>query len=427
MVLALSLAGCGTRVAGAAPGGGTPVRSTAAPSVTGVGAGVPAAALGFSRYPDAVQWPSVSDYVPPGEGLQQLLPAGSCVLGIGTYRNGYRSVGANWKSSPGCTRLTLSPAPGSGDLASGGDGPPAESGGWNGGGVYGQAVVRWTDGSLIAVTGDVDRVYPDGRAEQLADLGLPVPANPNSESEDQGEVSTAIRIGDRLLIGGGEMLSEVYHPVLWASDDAGATVSRVALPVPSGPDAHAGIAALAADGRTVVAVGAGASNAYTNAPEGQLAIWYSTDAGSHWTVHSVDGLPAGSTMTGVVRLRGGWLAYGSISHYGSPDRPLVLTSTDGSSWKRTDGPGMGLGDLVAATVDASGRPVLVGSRTIPAQKPDTSPTYCGAVWVGDSSAADWRRGVLSCDATPPTAVATLSDGRVLIAGNRDLWLGRPTS
>ncbi|QMU66816.1 hypothetical protein [Streptacidiphilus sp. P02-A3a] len=428
VVLALSLAGCGTQVAGAPSGAGSGTASAAASasaSASAVAPGVPAASLGFTRYPDSVEWPSVSDYVPPGEGLQRLLTDGSCVLGIGTFQNGYRSVPVNWASGPGCTRLTLSPTPGSGDPAAGGDGPPAATGGWNGGGVYGQAVVRWTDGSLIAVNGEVDRVYPNGRDRRLADLGLPVPANPNSESEDQGEVSTAIRVGNRLLIGGGEMLSEVYHPLLWTSDDVGATVHRVPLPMPSGRAADTGVGALAADGATVVAVAAGASNAYSNVPQGQLATWSSTDAGAHWTVHTVDGLPAGSTITGVVRLADGWLAYGSIVHYGDPDRPLVLTSTDGSSWKRSDGPAMGPGDLVAATVDAAGRAVLVGHQTIPATRADTSPSYCGAVWVGDGSAADWRRGALGCGAEPPAAVTTLSDGRVLIAGNRDLWLGRP--
>lgn len=417
--LALSLAGCGTQVAGAPTSSGP-----ASASASASGSPAPAAVLGLTRYPNAVQWPSVSDYLAPGEGLQQLLADGSCVLGIGTYRNGYRDVGVNWKSGPGCTRLTLSPAPGSGDPAAGGDGPPAETGGWNGGGVYGQAVVRWTDGSLIAVNDDVDRDYPNGKAKRLADLGLPVPANPNSESEDQGAVSTAIRVGDRLLIGGWELLSGVDHPVLWTSDDVGATVRRV--PLPPGPAGHTGVGALAADGATVVAVADGSSNAYTNAPQGQLVTWSSTDAGSHWTEHTVDGLPAGSNITGVIRLKDGWLAYGSIVHYDDPDRPLVLTSADGSSWKRSDGPGMGLGDLAAATVDASGRPVLVGHQTVPARQANTSPSYCGAVWLGDASGADWRRGALGCDAAPPTAVATLPDGRLLIAGNRTLWLGRPT-
>ncbi|MBC3839340.1 hypothetical protein GXW82_01365 [Streptacidiphilus sp. 4-A2] len=293
--------------------------------------------------------------------------------------------------------------------------------------MYGQAVVRWTDGSLIAVDGDLNRVYPNGKLRRLADLGLPVPENPDSESEDQGEAGTAIRVGQRLLIGGGEMLSEVYHPLLWVSDDVGATVRRVALPVPSGPDAHTAVGALAANGNSVVALAASASNAYTNAPVGQLAIWYSTDAGSRWTVDSVGGLPAGAVMTGVIRLRNSWLAYGSIVHYGSPDRPLVLTSTDGRSWQRNDGPGMGLGDLVAATVDQAGQPVLVGSQVLPKQQANTLSTYCGAVWVGDGKAADWKRGALSCDTAPPTAAATLPDGRVIVAGNRDLWLGRPTT
>ena len=104
----------------------------------------------------------------------------------------------------------------------------------------------------------------------------------------------------------------------------------------------------------------------------------------------------------------------------------MLTSTDGDSWKRTDGPGMGQGDLTAATVDASGQPVLVGSQRMPTPV-NTDPSYCGAVWVGDAGGADWHRGALGCDAAPPTAAATPADGQVLVAGNRDLWLGRPES
>ena len=71
------LAACG----GTSPGGWTDDRS----GRTGLGE-VPATDLGFVRHADAVQWPSASDFVPPGEGLRMLLPDGDCVRAIGTFR-----------------------------------------------------------------------------------------------------------------------------------------------------------------------------------------------------------------------------------------------------------------------------------------------------------------------------------------------------
>ncbi|WP_328447838.1 hypothetical protein [Amycolatopsis sp. NBC_00438] len=39
-----------------------------------------------------------------------------------------------------------------------------------------------------------------------------------------------------------------------------------------------------------------------------------------------------------------------------------------------------------------------------------------------SAGTSWQRGDLGCSGSPVTAAATLADGRVLLAGNRDLWV-----
>ncbi|WP_042373772.1 hypothetical protein, partial [Streptacidiphilus neutrinimicus] len=392
--------------------------------------GTPAALLGFTAYPGAVQWPGASDYVAPGEGLRTLLPDGSCVLGIGTYANGYRDVPANWRIAAGkkdCTELRLSPAPGSGDSAAGSDGPPAADGGWNGGGVFGQAVLRWSDGSLIAVADRVTRFDAHGVTEkELATLGLPVPANPDSESEDQGSVHAVARSGGRLLIAGELYLSRVEHPVLWTSDDVGATVRRVSLPAPTAAFTASPITGLATDGPDVVAVGGIASNYFNRQPDGRLPVWYSADGGAHWSLSQAAGIPPGTTVIGVVRAHGLWIAYGGVYQAGSPDQPVVLTSSDARHWQLSDPHALGNGDVVAATVDATGRPVLVGSEPIP-QGVAKRPRYCGVLWLPADDGApggNWRRVSLGCGTEPPTAATTLADGRVLVAGNRDLWLGR---
>ncbi|MEU4557476.1 hypothetical protein AB0F72_03755 [Actinoplanes sp. NPDC023936] len=53
--------------------------------------------------------------------------------------------------------------------------------------------------------------------------------------------------------------------------------------------------------------------------------------------------------------------------------------------------------------------------------PDQRPEYCGVVWIGDDN-PPFKRVELGCGDSPPQAVTTLRDGRVLIAGNRNLWL-----
>ncbi|WP_037607305.1 beta propeller repeat protein [Streptacidiphilus rugosus] len=422
-VLALTAGACaapGTPGAGPNGPGGSP-GPHASPDDTH---GTPAAQLGYVRHANAVQWPAAGDYVPPGEGLQMLLPDGSCALGIGTYANGYRDVPTNWQRAAGatdCTSLRLTPAPGSGDPAVGSDQPPARSGGRNGGGVFGQAVLRWTDGSLVAVTDRITRLRLGGAEKQLATLDLPVPENPNSESEDQGRVHAVARSGNRLLIAGELFLNRVEHPALWSSDDVGATVHRIELPTPSGVFTASPILGLGTAGHEVVAVGATASNYADRRPDGTLPVWHSADGGTHWTLATVQGIPPSATVIGVIHAQGRWIAYGGVYGVGAPDQPIVLTSPDARHWQLADARLLGRGDVVAATVDGGGRPVLVGSEPIP-QGVGKRPRYCGVLWLPDG--AGWRRGSLGCGAEPPTAATTLADGRVLIAGNRDLWLGR---
>ncbi|MEU8631670.1 hypothetical protein AB0C38_05840 [Amycolatopsis sp. NPDC048633] len=48
------------------------------------------------------------------------------------------------------------------------------------------------------------------------------------------------------------------------------------------------------------------------------------------------------------------------------------------------------------------------------------PRSCSAVLVRD--ATGWQRGELGCAEAPVRMAATLADGRVMLAGNRDLWL-----
>ncbi len=393
---------------------------------------VSAAKLGFTVHANAVDYPAApfpggKPYAAPGEGLRRLVPVGDCVLGMGTYANGYRYVPVNWTADASCSRLTLDPAPGA---AGRGDSevPDSMRTGWAGGGLTGDAVVPWTGGSLLGVGGAVVRQAPDGRRTTLADLRLPVRTRPQDETADDAAVTTAVKAGPRLLIGGGEFVDRVESPFLFVSDDGGATVRRQNLPpvapgrgLPGTP-----LGRLAVHGRDVVGFGLAATNAYDFKPAGALPYWYSADDGAHWTASQLTGMPPGSTVAGVLHAGRRWFAYGGYARPGAfyDSLPLLLTSTDGRHWTRTGTTAMGGGAIVAGTVDGAGYPVLVGARPVIRSAPDTRRTSCGAVWVGDGAPAGWRRGELGCGENPPTAAATLRDGRVLIAGDRDLWISR---
>lgn len=412
-----ALSGCGTE----RPGG------SGHPAGTGT---VSATKLGFTEHRGAVQYPAAPEkgtqpYVAPGQGLQHLVPLGSCVLAVGTYANGYRNVPVNWTGDASCTRLRLDPAPGS---APGGDSevPYSMRTGWLGGGLPGDAVVPLADGSVLGISGSVVRRDAAGGIHELADLHLVTNNNPADETADDSAVSTAAVVGSRLLIGGVQTIDQTVSPFLFSSDDGGTTVRRQTLPSPAGGGpARTGLGELGVHGREVVGYGRTATNAYDGSPSGSIPFWHSSDAGLHWTAGELAATPPGTIVNGVLYADGRWLAYGGYAKPGSysPVFPLLLTSTDGVHWTRTDTKAMGGGQIVAGTLDRAGHAVLVGSLTVPRAKPESRQTYCGAVWT-TATRTTWHRGDLDCSEDPPTAATTLPDGRVFIAGNSTFWSTR---
>lgn len=407
-VAALALGGC----ASTGTGGGTGDTS--------------ATALGFKQYAGAVDYPSTTGphntgYVAPGEGLRRLVPLGDCVLGLGTFANGYRYVNVNWTGTAACTKLSITPNPAPDDAT---DVPGSMRGGWAGGGLTGDVVVPWDDGSLLAVGAAVTRRAPNGKQSRLATLPLTFNAHPEQETADDATVNTAVRVGSRLLIGGGQTIDKTETPYVIASDDAGRSVRRVPLPAVDGLQPSTPVGDFGVNGTEVVAFGAAATNAFDFHSTGTIPVWHSTDSGSHWTSGEIAGMPPGTQVRRVLYASGQWVAVGGYARAGAfyDSLPLVLTSQDGTHWARMDTSAMGDGEISAAAVDSSGHPVLLGSAARPKSKPETRTVWCGAVWLGDATLSRWKRGGLGCSEDPPSAVAVLSDGRVLITGNRDLWL-----
>lgn len=404
----LAVAGCGTE--------------------RGDGGDASATKLGFTRYAKAVEYAaqdygSEKAYVAPGEGLRQLVPLGDCALGIGTYANGYQYVNVNWRASDDCTSFGIIPRPGT---AKEDDKPYSMRSGWVGGGLRGEVAVPWTGGALLGIGGYITRQDPDGTRTRLAALPLTFRTHPEQETSDDATVNAAVRVGDRLLIGGGQYVSKVQTPYVLASDDGGATVRRMPLPPVAGAQPSTPVGDLAVHGTQVVAVGREASNAYDyHADNGTLPFWYSADSGTRWTAGQVTGTPPGTQISNVLYSTGRWYAVGGRAAKGDvyDSLPFVLSSVDGLHWSRVDSAEMGSGRIVTATVDGSGRLVLVGTTVQHTSDPDTRPVYCASLWLGDGTpdTAKWRRGGLGCSENPPTTAVTLAGGRVLIAGNADLW------
>jgi hypothetical protein len=375
---------------------------------------VPATDLGFVRHGDAVDWPAASDWIPSGSGLRTLVPLADCVLAIGDYQNGYRAVTANWTGSPTCDRLRLDPAPSG--ARGGGDGPPAAVNGWAGGGVSADAALVEPDGTILAASSSGLHRYRNGQPEELAraDLATAGFEGQGTRSLVEGMVRTR---GGRIVVNADLTTSVGPPPAVLVSDDDGKSLHRVTLPAPGGPaptDRQL-LAVLAADGDTIVAIGDGSH---------RRGAWRSTDGGRTWAVSNVDGLPQQLYLTRLVRAGGRWLAFGGVDRTETheQDTTYVLTSTDGLTWQPGPTAGLGAGRVSDVTVDRSG--MVVATGVIDDSRPHVDgrrDDYCGVVWVGDGT-GPWRRGELGCSDSPPQAVTTLRDGRVLIAGNRDLWL-----
>jgi hypothetical protein len=360
-------------------------------------------AAGFTVVRNAVEFPSLSDWVTPGQGLRQLVPLGDCVLGVGTFANGQRHVGANWMGNDDCTKLTLDPPPRDDQPV---DGPP-DRGGWSGGGISG-IVLPWDDGALIGASEALLRRAPDGTVTPLATIPFDT-ANRSPEATRDPAATAIARSGDRILVvGNGSGPATVY-----TSDDAGATVRGIALPQPQGATYDDQPYLVVAAGADVVATGYGGD---------WLTTWHSTDGGTTWTAARLRTGPDQWLVKVLLRVGTTWHAVGTVANPKGPDRPLWLSSQDGTTWTARDTTAMGEGGIVAATVDKAGALVLVGVRDqVGKYSPTERETYCGVVWTG-AAGGPFDRGELDCTEFPPTAVVTLADGRVLIAGNRDLWV-----
>lgn len=92
----------------------------------------------------------------------------------------------------------------------------------------------------------------------------------------------------------------------------------------------------------------------------------------------------------------------------------MLTSADGLHWRVEDTSALGEGRIRGASVDGSGALVLLGLRS-------GDHIFCGMVWTGFG--VDAERAELGCGDALPSAITTRADGKVVIAGSNDLWVG----
>jgi hypothetical protein len=335
--------------------------------------------LGFTPHPGAVEFPSATlDWVDEATGLLALVPVGDCVTGIGSYATDTGTVPVNWSGERGCAKLVLGAIP---------EGTP------------GQAVrpvttaVALADGSIIAAGEKFARRGPGGRATLSALDGYK-------------DTTALVKTGDRLVaIGTRAKNKTTTGPAAWLSDDGGVTSRRIDLPTGGGkarPDV------LGVDGDSLLAASGDAAT---------VTLWSSADRGQTWAV-STSPVGEDTTITGVVRAGAEWLVFGGAGRESGRRTPVLLRGNPGG-WKLEGLAHFGEGGIVAGTVDKTGNAILLG-RDFDRAKTVKRPRYCAAVWVQDG--ASWERGELGCAEQPPRLVTTLADGRVLIAGNRDLWL-----
>ncbi|RSN25171.1 hypothetical protein DMC63_03195 [Streptomyces sp. WAC 05977] len=223
------------------------------------------------------------------------------------------------------------------------------------------------------------RPGPDRRAVALARAGR-----------------NAIGVGVRELRG-----EERSEPIAWVTEDEGRSVREIVLP--QDRPGRWSPTAVAADGDRVLVVGS---------LGGEVRVWASGDAGATWTVSPV--LVRGSDLwfSTVLRTEGKWLLAG-----GSAAGALVVTGTPGV-WVTAS---LGDGRILGGTVGKAGEPVLFGDR-VEWNQARTSNRSCLVVWVAEGG---WQRGELGCPADRLVAAVTLDDGRVMLKGDRDLWI-RPS-
>lgn len=338
----------------------------------------PKSALGFAAHAGVVEFPSDTDWIPTTGGLNALVPVKGCVLGIGDYSTGNRMLNVNWTGDASCTTLRIGPI---------------------GGGLPAVAAVADPDGSVFGAKTKFSHRDAGGTVTELGEL------------RGRRDVRALARSGANLVAVGTAFIDgRTTRPVAWLSDDGGKTERTVVLPLAEGVTGANGPSSVAAAGPELLAAG------YSNP---RLQLWASHDGGGSWTV-SEPQTPSDETLVhGILAVAGQWLLYGETTD-GTQETPFVVTGKPGA-WSTVDVPGPG--GVVAGTLDAHGNPVLA-TRTFEPVPVDARPRSCSAVLVRDGQG--WQRGELGCAESPVRVATTLTDGRVMLAGNRDLWL-RPAS
>ncbi len=145
------------------------------------------------------------------------------------------------------------------------------------------------------------------------------------------------------------------------------------------------------------------------------ALWH-RDGASTWTlVKHRPGLPEGVILTSIAHGPAGWLAVGNLSYSGEPStatlastghEPVVLTSTDGVTWKSAvgnrvfSGPGF---TVNAVAADASGY-VIVGEQTL-----NKVPT--DVMWF-TPNLVSWTRGADTIASTVSSPGSGMSDSKI---------------
>jgi hypothetical protein len=333
--------------------------------------------VGFTPHPGAVEFPSATvDWVDESTGLLALVPVGDCVIGIGSFATGTGKVPVNWSGEGGCAKLVLGAVPPATPAAA----RPVT------------AAVALADGSIIAAGEKFVRRGPGGRATLSALDGY-------------RDTAALVKTGERLVaIGTGAKNKTTTGPAAWLSDDGGVSSRRIDLP--AGGKARPDV--LGVYGANLLAASGDATT---------VTLWSSSDRGETWAV-STSPVGEDTTITGVLRAGAEWLVFGGAGREFGRRTPVLLRGSPGA-WKLEGLARFGEGGIVAGTVDKAGTAILLG-RDFDQAKTGKRPRYCAAVWVQDGAA--WERGELGCAEQPPRLVTTLADGRVLIAGNQDLWL-----
>jgi hypothetical protein len=191
-----------------------------------------------------------------------------------------------------------------------------------------------------------------------------------------------------------------------AGTSGGGGSAGVAFPGYPGLRGSVQVTSVAADGTVQVAVGSA---------DGHAALWHRDGAGTWTLLRDRPGLPQNVVLTSVAHGQDGWLAVGNVSSTGQPSTatvgstgqaPIVLTSTDGVTWKSAIGNPVFAGPgftVNAVAADASGY-VIVGEQTLHNVPSD-------AMWF-TSNLVNWTRGADTIASTVSSISSGMSDSKI---------------